>query len=334
LIGAIQQIVRGADEAIARVYLALRGERNGIISLLFHSLFRDEKEIALNAVDPLERTTISNLRQAIEYYLNYGYRFISPLELLGELDPNGKYALLTFDDGYYNNIHALPVLEDYRVPAAFFISTDHVRQNKCFWWDVLYRERRAQGAPHRKIYREALSMKSRRTDEIEAELTSRFGPEAFKPRGDLDRPFTPGELREFARSPYVCLGNHTANHAILTNYDGDEVRRQIRDAQDSLREMTGVTPSIIAYPNGAHDQRVIAACNEAGLKVGFTIRPQKNVIPRVSQSASLLQMGRFVLQGSDPIARQCRTFRSDVLLYGRFRDWYLSHANRPGSPVT
>ena len=41
--------------------------------------------------------------------------------------------MLTFDDGYYNNHLALPVLEEFDVPALFFISTNHVKQQKCFW---------------------------------------------------------------------------------------------------------------------------------------------------------------------------------------------------------
>ena len=176
MVATIQQLVRAADAAIARVYLSFCRERDALISFLFHSLFRDEREMALNLVDPLERTTVASFRQLIEYYLRNGYRFIGPADLLGGLGAGGKYALLTFDDGYYNNTLALPVLEELGVPAVFFISTDHVRENKCFWWDVLYRERAARGVPARRIYREAVSLKSLRTEEIEARLVDWFGP--------------------------------------------------------------------------------------------------------------------------------------------------------------
>src|SRR5882724_3251133 len=146
MIGAIQHLVRRADATFARAYLALFRERNALMCFLFHSLFRDEREIALNLVDPLQRTTIRQFRQFVEYYLSHGYRFVTPPDLLNGLAPNGKYALITFDDGYFNNSLARPILEEYGVPAVFFISTEHVRQNKCFWWDVLYRQRAAEGA--------------------------------------------------------------------------------------------------------------------------------------------------------------------------------------------
>ena len=230
---SIKGLVRATDCLFARAYLGLFHERSGLLVFLFHSLFRDEREIALNQVDPLQRTTVSQLRKFVEYYLNNDYYFICPDDLMNGLRPDGKYAMITFDDGYYNNTLALPVLQRYQIPAVFFISTDHVREDKCFWWDVLYRERLTQGATPAQIYREVLSLKSQTTEWIEAELKVRFGADAFQPRGDVDRPFTPAELREFALLPHVHLGNHTANHAILTNYPPDEIRSQILRAQEA-----------------------------------------------------------------------------------------------------
>src|SRR6185437_1261239 len=185
------------DDIIARAYLALFRERGGLRAFLFHSLFRDEREIALHQVDPLQRTTVAQLRAFVEYYLGHGYRFVGPDDVLRGLEPEGKYALISFDDGYFNNTLALPILREYGVPAVFFISTNHVRENKCFWWDVLYRERHAEGAADRQIYRECVGMKRKTTEQIEEELMRRFGDDAFRPRGDIDRPFTPAELREF-----------------------------------------------------------------------------------------------------------------------------------------
>jgi len=320
---AIQHMVRAADAVIAKAYLKLFRERNALMSFLFHSLFRNEAEIAQNLVDPLQRTTVAQFRQFIEYYLENGYRFVSPDDVLAGLNPDGKYALITFDDGYFNNTLARPILEEYRVPAVFFISTNHVRQNKCFWWDALYRERTAQGVSHRRIKAEAVAMKSLPTEQIESQLINRFGPDALRPRGDIDRPFTPEELREFARSAQVHLGNHTANHAILTNYSAEEVRRQVAECQEALRDMAGVETAAIAYPNGANNPAIVAACGEMGLRLGFTIRPEKNPLPVGARSGGMLRLGRFCPHGEGPMLKQCRTYRSDLLLYGMFRDGYL-----------
>jgi peptidoglycan/xylan/chitin deacetylase (PgdA/CDA1 family) len=315
-------MVRTADSFIARLYLGLFGERGGLLVFLFHSLFRDEREIALNHVDPLDRTTVSQFRDFVAYYQNRGYQFLAPDDLRGPLRPDGKYALITFDDGYFNNTLALGVLREYGVPALFFISTDHVLENKCFWWDVLYRERLTRGATPAQVYREGVALKSQTTEQIEHALSAEFGADAFRPIGDIDRPFAPVELGAFASEPNVYLGNHTANHAILTNYSPDEIRDQITRAQVSLLAMTGVRPTAIAYPNGARSRLIDRTCEEVGLTLGFTIRPTKNRLPTQADSTAL-RLGRFTLTGDAPIESQCRTYRSDLRLYGVCREAYL-----------
>src|SRR5205823_12754247 len=99
MISSIQKLVRATDGLIARAYLSVFRERSALLSFLFHSLFRDEGEIALNLVDPLQRTTVDQFRRFVAYYLDHGYRFVGPDEILEGLDPGGKYAAITFDDG-------------------------------------------------------------------------------------------------------------------------------------------------------------------------------------------------------------------------------------------
>jgi peptidoglycan/xylan/chitin deacetylase (PgdA/CDA1 family) len=326
LVGEIQNLIRFADKAIADVYLRVRREQPAVICFLFHSLFRDQAEIDRNLVDPLQRTTVTQFRRFIEYYLACGYRFVDQNELLGGLPSPGKYALITFDDGYFNNHLARPVLEEFGIPALFFISTDHVVSNRSFWWDVLYRERKAEGATTSQIYREGVALKTLRTTQIEEILRRRFGDEAFVPRGDIDRPFTPNELREFQASPSVFLGNHTHNHAILTNYPSERLREEIAQAQQWLSQISSKPVLSIAYPNGAFDQTVMDICTELGLRIGFTVKPMKNTLPL--PAPAMLQLSRFAPDQFDSIESQCRTYRSDLLIYYRFRDAYLRLAGR------
>src|SRR5262249_29788120 len=109
----------------------------------------------------------------------------------------------------------------------------------------------------------------------------------------------------------------------LTNYTTEQARDQILRAQESLSAMTGVVPRVIAYPNGAHSRRILKTCGDIGLKVGFTIRPGKNPLPLDPRSPGLLRLGRFAPESEYGILSQCRTYRSDLQLYGAFRDGYL-----------
>jgi len=321
MIHLVQTAIRKTDAAFARVYLGLRGERNALVPFLFHSLFRNEHEIAQNLVDPLQETTVAQFRQFIEYYLSHGYTFVSPTEIASGLSSDRRYAVITFDDGYYNNFLALPVLEEFNVPAVFYISTNHVQQGKSYWWDALYRELAARGASAREQNEAAIEMKSLKTEAMEATLFERFGVDVLRPRGDIDRPMTPTELRQFASHPLVHIGNHTANHAILTNYPIDQVREQVIGAQQALQDMCGKSPISIAYPNGDYSDEVIQICREAGLTVGFTVRPEKASLE--AGEMDLMRIGRFCPHAEEHMLTQCRTYRSDVQLYGFVRNTYV-----------
>ena len=139
-------------------------------------------------------------------------------------DLGEKYVLITFDDGYYNNTRALPILEERGVPAVFFISVNHVIQQKPYWWDVLHREVRKASWSNRDMIVAKGRLKRLTHAEIDASLADTFGLSPAHPIGDTDRPLTIHELRELAGHSLVHIGNHTADHAILTNYSLSQAR--------------------------------------------------------------------------------------------------------------
>lgn len=49
-----------------------------------------------------------------------------------------RVAVITFDDGYADNLHAaMPLLERYGCPATLFITTGQIGSPREFWWDEL-----------------------------------------------------------------------------------------------------------------------------------------------------------------------------------------------------
>jgi len=316
---AVLSAVKSLDRCVSRTYLSLAREKNSLITVLIHGLFNDADEIALNHVDPQQAITTGVLRHFIEYYLKHGYLFISPQDILAGLENDKSYVLITFDDGYYNNHLALPVLQEYRVPAVFFISSDHITQNKCFWWDVVYRERSRAGAGIEAIRNETATLKGKTSADIEQYVTDTFGNAALRPISDIDRPFTPSELNAFSKEALVFLGNHTSSHAILTNCPPAEIRSEIAGAQEAIFTHTGIEPIIVSYPNGNVPSGVMPILRDCGLKLGVRVVELKNYLPIDLEGNDAFLLNRFVLWGTEDVARQCTAFRSDLHLLGAIK---------------
>ena len=158
-------IVNSIDKLISNNYCRFLNDKSALLTFLFHGLFNDEHEIYLNLVDPQQGITVDMFRRFIEYYLNNGFIFVSPDDILNGLANDKKYVLITFDDGYYNNHLAISILKEYQVPAIFFISSNHVALNKSFWWDVIYRERIKENTPLGQIRKEQVRLKQKKNDE-------------------------------------------------------------------------------------------------------------------------------------------------------------------------
>ncbi len=313
--------LRRADENFARLSLRYGREKNALIAFYFHgvlleSLSANRESDYLPLCD-----SIHQFRRFVEYFLRHGYTFVTTDDIARGLVQPKKYVMLTFDDGYANNQLMLPLLKEYQVPAVFFIATNNVKRNQAFWWDSLYRARMQRGASVEALERECEWLKTQSYGEIEKYLGDAFGADVFKPMGDADRPFTPAELRVFAREKYVCVGNHTRDHALLPNYGEAEIQEQIVHAQTDLREMTGSAPLSIAYPSGKCTTAIARLARQAGLRVGVTTRLAKNRLPIDPASERAMQLARFYLSRKRDWIEQCELIRSDYGVSRHVKRW-------------
>lgn len=302
--------LRVVDRRLAARVLRHRRERPSLLVFAVHSLFQDEHEPAIGGADPFHPVLISDFERFVAYFLNLGYQFVTPAQIVEGLDPAGHYVWLTFDDGYANNLRALTVLRTFGVAATFFVSTNHVAEGRAFWWDALYRERRRRGKRVALIRREQQALKSRPHREIEAYVRAQFGSAALDPIGDCDRPMTVTELRALASEPLATLGNHTTDHALLTQCDEAEVRTQVRSAQDFLTAIGGRVPEAIAYPDGRYNARVVQLVRAEGLHLGVGTWRGKNHLPLAGFAS--MRIARCSVPWGPTSAADCLIARSDV----------------------
>ncbi len=303
-----------SDARLADCCLRIVSPTPALLIFVLHSLFESAGEIARDLMDPQQAVTTDIFRGLVENLWRHGYHFVSPDDIAAGLSPDRRYAMLTFDDGYANNLRALPVLEEFQAPAVFFIASNYVLSGKPFWWDVLYRELHKRGQSSSRLEHARATLKRLPTCEAETRVIAEFGSRAFHTVSDTDRPFTVAELAAFARHPLVHIGNHTADHAVLTNYPPVEMRKQIRQAQESLQTITGKVPLILAYPNGNVSSAVLRAASGAGLRLGATVRSGKNTIPSTSSKSRALLLRRYTLWGNRDLAAQCRIAQSPLSL--------------------
>jgi peptidoglycan/xylan/chitin deacetylase (PgdA/CDA1 family) len=305
---AIKTGLQHLDTQLASARVSVSKEHDGLISVLMHSVFASQEEAASGVMDPQQYITTDTIRQFIEYFKKHDYQFVSPKDVADGLQ-HGHCVMLTFDDGYYNNTSVLPLLEEYCVPAVFFISTHHVRDNKPFWWDVVYREEKKRGRSDIDISEKRRSLKHRPFHEIENTLVESYAANAAQSFSDLDRPFRPDELQSFAKNPYVWIGNHTTDHAILTTLDSQGIHAQITQAQSYLTDLVHEAPLIVSYPNGRYHDNVINVTQSLGISLGITVDQHKDTIPLGEDHR--LRLGRFVLWGNKDVGKQCAVFRCD-----------------------
>ena len=305
----IIRAVEFADSIASHLCLATIGDNSSLVIPLFHSIFPDEDSVHSTRYYAQQGVTLGQFRTLLDSLSQAGFQFIRPEDINAGLG-DGKFALLTFDDGYANNLAVLPILHEFKAPAVFFISAKHVETGKAFWWDVLYRETMGVKNSRVRFATASANCKAMRNCEIEEWLKAEFNLRTLSPTCDLDRPMTPEELRRLSTNRFAVIGNHTLDHAILTNYSSPEVRVQIGDCQEELRRMTGLVPSCIAYPNGNWSPAIVEIAQALGLDTGVCTLPGRNPLPLEKSGKRKMALRRALLWGDRNVDAQIRYFRS------------------------
>ena len=307
---AVHGVLRRGRFAVATLGAGLRSPTtppNATLIVMLHSLFRDRAEMLAAGCHPLQAVTVDDLRALLTALRSARLHPVAIADLANRTPaPAGIRIALTFDDGYANNLRALPLLAEAGVPATIFLATRPILTGRCFWWDVAYREMRAGGAIHQTIERRIRALKSEHvtSERIEDWLVSRYGEAAFAPVGEADRPLTPAEVGRLAATAGIALGNHTLNHDYLPRLDTAAIRRTILACQADVVAMGGPAPIAIAYPNGDYDARVAGEARAAGLLIGITSQPGLNLPSDPQHGDTAMHLFRHTLRGGLSARRQ------------------------------
>ena len=170
-----------------------------------------------------------------------------------------RAIIVTFDDGYSDNLHtALPLLERHGVPATMFVTSGNLGGE--FWWDRLARavgDGDVSGLSALAGKLERLTLEER---EAELQRLERSAP----PSDPLHRTMTAAELSALAASPLIEIGGHTVTHAALPHLPVEARRAEIHGSRQALQELLGREVASFAYPHGAVDPQTVELVQSGG----------------------------------------------------------------------
>ncbi|WP_158501735.1 polysaccharide deacetylase family protein [Vitiosangium sp. GDMCC 1.1324] len=269
-------------------------------------------------------------------YLAREYRPVSMSELIaglrGQTRLPHRAVVLTFDDGYRNNLYLVaPILARYGVPAMLFVTTGLIGGNQWMWayeleelfsrfapeeirqacGDPVVARLCALGLEPRALMMACVEHLKDLPHPVMLALVERLRSAFPLPVNDENRFLSWNEVRELRRQGFE-IGAHTETHPILTRLPLEEVERELLACRDTLEAELGIRPTVFSYPNGATNPEVSALVGryfEAAVttRTGFCSRahallelPRIGAPVHVSELAFELAWNYFRLEGARP----------------------------------
>jgi peptidoglycan/xylan/chitin deacetylase (PgdA/CDA1 family) len=250
--------------------LRRRASRRGAFVLMLHGIAGGRYPGVPSGAHPA--MTAADLDDLLAF-LASRFAFLSPEEVLA----GRPGILLTFDDGFANNVeNALPLLEAYRAPAIFFVTLQHILDPQ----DWLPAVRVGLG------------------DFDLGQLDTAV-------RHDLFDGMSVAQLQDLARHPLATIGGHSVTHPFLTRVDDQTLAREVGGARAELAALCGQQVEWFAYPTGNYNRRVADAVAAAGYRAAVVEAPVAVGLP----SFEIPRIGIYEPTPSLLEAKLCGLFR-------------------------
>lgn len=231
-------------------------------------------------------------------------------------------ALITFDDGYRDNIElGLPVLLKCGVPASFFIPTDYIDHPRLPWWDRISYIIKQTTKKHIAL-NDGLQIdleKDSRESAIKTLLTyykrsAGAKPEAFfsllEERAEVSVDtislgkelfMSWDQIIELVRNG-MGIGSHAHSHEILAQLSDAAELEELQVSKRILENRLGAPVTTLSYPVGKRDiaftERTKRNAAAAGYAVAFSFDPGINR----SKKTDPYEIKRIAVESEDSLA--------------------------------
>ncbi|WP_247780084.1 polysaccharide deacetylase family protein [Bradyrhizobium sp. 170] len=276
--------------------------------VMFHEIQRDCRSELMTG------TSAELFDYSLSWLQREGWAIVSLEECLAQLaknDRSRRYAVLTFDDGYRDNVSvALPILERHNAPFMVYVPTAALTRTLQSWWlglRELIRSRDdvtidAMGLRFRCPDFRSKQFALRKVDQWVhhdfkrvAALATTFNKAGISTSALNDRYFLDARaLQGLSRHPLASIGGHTTSHAALATLDAASARDELADNRNYLENLLQLSVRHLAYPYGAYGLREEHLANEVGYVSAVTTRhsqlsdhqPNQFALPRIGVCSS------------------------------------------------
>lgn len=300
--------------------LLIASQRNKITILMLHGVIDPTVPSAWKPLRP--QLTTDQLSRALSVLSRY-YQFVSlteATEMLAGFKPLVPNSLvLTFDDGYRNNLtFALPILRQFKAPATIFLCTGNVTDQKPFWFDRLdyaVQLMENNSASRRTIPElAAIDFSNRETltnsfitfirkekNNYPTDIAMRSAMANLTERMEQCSGRGLGEI--FADDPWSCIlswdevkqaaseiyfGSHSVNHSQLGILPLETAKKELISSREIIEFYTNYPCKHLAYPNGSFNKDLISLVKNCNYSSAVTTIPDTN-----QPGDNLLTLRRF-----------------------------------------
>ncbi|MFN8455456.1 MAG: polysaccharide deacetylase family protein [Anaerolineae bacterium] len=233
-------------------------------------------------------------------------------------------ALITFDDGYYDNLqYALPVLQQRRLPAAIFLATNYIGNPEPFYWDLIAYT--FYHTTHNNVNLPYLGRQHWSDVTSRAAVVKRW-VECLKILPDQEKWTVVKQLphmlnitvpvdafaglhlswedvRSMAHAGFA-MGAHTQSHPILSRVSLEQARAEVVGSKNRLEAELGRPVTTFAFPNGQPGDftpELQDLLRETGFEAAFILLPGPARLAEVRQAP--LAIRRIAISYKDNLPR-------------------------------
>lgn len=181
-----------------------------------------DKEVTLPIL--MYHKTPSDFESQIQFLIAKGYQSMTLIEYLNYLqnktseEPSLKPLIITFDDGFSDQMAAFQILKKYQQKAVFYIFPGSAFSKDCIGIDRVYDDAHQCG----------------------------------------DSYLTWNQVLELDNSGIIEIAGHSYDHVDLTSQTDEELSRQILDSKNYIEKKIAHPISNFAYPYGHYNQKVLS----------------------------------------------------------------------------